>query len=110
MLVTLKPENATDEQYVFSTTGTRPVTYHNFRTRGFQPALELAGLTGKSITIHSLRSAAISLYAARGLTMLETATVMGQGDDGVTWRHYAQLFDRTDVEVRVRAAQASLEA
>ena len=61
------------------------------------------------ITIHSLRSAAISLYAARGLTMLETATVMGQADPGVTWKHYARLFDRSDVEARVRAAQASLD-
>jgi integrase len=108
MLVTLKPENATDTEFVFSTTGRKPISYHNFRTRGFQKALELAKLDGKGITIHGLRSAAISLYAARGLTMLETATVMGQADAGVTWRHYARLFDRSDVEARVRAAQASL--
>jgi hypothetical protein len=29
---------------------------------------------------------------------------------GVTWKHYARLFDRSDVEARVRAAQASLGA
>jgi hypothetical protein len=42
--------------------------------------------------------------------MLETATIMGQSDPGVTWKHYARLFDRSDVEARVRAAQASLGA
>lgn len=42
--------------------------------------------------------------------MLETATIMGQADPGVTWKHYARLFDRSDVEARVRAAQASLGA
>jgi hypothetical protein len=44
--------------------------------------------------------------------MLETATIMGQsgGNPGVTWKHYARLFDRSDVEARVRAAQASLGA
>jgi integrase len=108
MLVTLKPEKAADTDFVFSTSGRRPVSYWNFRDRGFVPALETAGLVGKGITIHGLRSAAVSIYAARGLTMLETATVMGQADPGVTWKHYARLFDRSDVNARVRAAQASL--
>jgi hypothetical protein len=98
MLVTLKPETAGDNEFVFSTTGRRPVSYWNFRDRGFAPALEKAGLGAKDITIHGLRSAAISLYAARGLTMLETATVMGQADPGVTWKHYARLFDKSDVD------------
>jgi hypothetical protein len=34
---------------------------------------------------------------------------MGQADPGVTWKHYARLFDRSDVDKRVRDAQASLE-
>jgi hypothetical protein len=63
-------------------------------------ALKEAGLDGKGIGLHTLRSAAISLYAARGLTMLETATVMGQSDSHVTWKHYARLFDPTDVAKR----------
>jgi len=110
MLVTLKPENASDHSFVFSTMGRTPIAYWNFRDRGFVPALAKAGLAGKGITIHGLRSAAISLYAARGLSMLETATIMGQADPGVTWKHYARPFDRSDVEARVRAAQASLGA
>jgi integrase len=110
MLVTLKPEQAADDGFVFSTSGRTPVSYWNFRDRGFVPALTKAELADKGITIHGLRSAAISLYAARGLSMLETATIMGQADAGVTWKHYARLFDRSDVEARVRAAQESPSA
>ena len=84
MLVTLKPEDEADDAFVFSTTGRKPVSYWNFLARGFTPAIEKAGLADRGITIHGLRSAAISLYAARGLTMFETATVMGQADPGVT--------------------------
>jgi integrase len=99
MLVTIKPMQATDDDFVFSTIGTAPIAYWNFRDRGFVPALT-----------KGLRSAAISLYAARGLSMLEMATIMGQSDPGVTRKHYARLFDRSDVEARARAAQASLGA
>jgi integrase len=110
MLIKLKPEDALDEGFVFSAKGhpDRPLGYWNLRGRGLLPALVEAGLDGKGIGLHTLRSAAISLYAARGLTMLETATVMGQSDPNVTWRHYARLFDPTKVAERVRAAQASL--
>jgi hypothetical protein len=66
-------------------------------------------LKARGITLHSLRSAAISPYAASGLTMLETADVMGQSDPHVTWKHYARLFDPTKVAERVRAAQESIE-
>ena len=104
----LIPEAADENDFVFSTTGERPIAYWNFRRRGFVPALEEAGLGGKGITIHDLRSAAISLYAARGLTVVETAALMGQSDPLVTWKHYLKLFDRSDVAARVRAAQESL--
>jgi integrase len=110
LLLGLKREDARDDEFVFvSRRGGKPISYFNFRRRGFEPALKAAKLDGKSITIHGLRSAAISLYAARGLTMLETATVMGQKDPGVTWKHYARLFDKSDVAARVRAAQSSID-
>jgi integrase len=110
MLVRLKPEDATDEDFVFASRNnrSRPISYHNFRRRGFEPALSNAGLAGKSITIHTLRSAAISLYAASGLTLEETAKVMGQKNPHVTWRHYYRLFDKSAVAARVRAAQTSI--
>jgi integrase len=109
LLVRLKPEHSKDETFVFaSKAGVRPISYWNFRRRGFQKAVEVAGLDGRRITVHDLRSAAISLYAARGLTMVEVAEVMGQSDPHVTWKHYVKLFDPTDVAARVRAAQASM--
>jgi hypothetical protein len=49
---------------VFSTTSTTTIAYWNFRDRGFVPALAKARLADKGITIHGLRSAATSLYAA----------------------------------------------
>jgi integrase len=73
------------------------------------PARRAAGLP-ETVTIHTLRSAAISLYAARGLTLNEVAEVMGQSDPQTTWKHYLRLFDRSEVEKRIRDAQASLEA
>lgn len=111
LLVRLKPEDAGDDEFVFATKThrARPVSYWNFRKRGFERALDSAGLADRGITIHGLRSAAISLYAARGLTMVEVADLMGQADPNVTWKHYAKLFDPSDVAARVRAAQASLE-
>jgi integrase len=111
LLVSIIPEDADPEPFVFHAKGKpdRPLGYWNLRKRGLVPALKEAGLDGKGIGLHTLRSAAISLYAARGLTMLETATVMGQSDPHVTWKHYARLFDPTDVAKRVRAAQESIE-
>ena len=110
MLVQIKPEDALDDEFVFASkrNSRRPISYQNFRRRGFIPALEKVGLMGKGITIHSLRSAAISLYAANGLTLEETAKVMGQKNLQVTWRHYYRLFDKSNVAERVRAARTTI--
>jgi integrase len=107
LLVALKPLDALEEDFVFASKRTpdRPLSYFNFRRRGFEPALEKAGLDGKGITIHTLRSAAISIYASSGLTLEETAKVMGQAQPHVAWRNYYRLFDKSNVAERVRAAQ-----
>jgi integrase len=104
------PPDAGSEDYVFHARGEagRPLSYHNFRVRGFRPALALADLAGKGITIHSLRSAAASLYAARGITDVELATVLGHADANVTRRVYTKLFDPKTVHDKIRTAQASL--
>jgi hypothetical protein len=34
---------------------------------------------------------------------------LGQSDPQTTWKHYLRLFDRTEVEKRIREAQASLD-
>lgn len=111
LLVGLKPEDAGDHDHVFASKANRrrPVSYHNFRTRGFEPALEKAGLAGKGITIHSLRSAAASILVRQGLTPVEVAEVLGHADANITLRVYAKLFDRSDVAARVRQAQGALD-
>jgi integrase len=109
-LLAIRPLDADDQHFVFaSEPGGRPIQYWNFRDRGFVPALTDAGLNGRGITIHDLRSAAISLYAASGLSLVEVASMVGHSDATVTARHYARLFDRSDVAARVRAAQAAIE-
>jgi integrase len=108
-LLTIKPLDAADDHFVFaSDAGGRPIQYWNFRDRGWVPALKHAGLAGKGITIHDLRSAAISLYAASGLSLVEVAAIVGHSDATVTARHYARLFDRSGVAARVRAAQEAI--
>jgi integrase len=101
------PAEADEEDFVFHVNGNarRPLSYWNFRNRGFVLALKRAGLADKGIVVHSLRSAAVSIYAASGLTLAETADVMGQADPLVTWKHYLKLFDRSKVADRIRAAQ-----
>lgn len=110
LLVGLKPEDAGEEDFVFaSRSGERPLSYWNFRSRGFVPALERAGLAGKGITVHSLRSAAASILIRQGLSPVEVAEVLGHADASITLRVYAKLFDRSDAHARVRAAQSSLD-
>jgi integrase len=101
------PADAEEDDFVFHVKGNprRPLSYWNFRGRGFIPALKLAGLADQGVVVHSLRSAAVSIYAASGLTLAETADVMGQADPLVTWKHYLKLFDRSKVADRIRAAQ-----
>jgi integrase len=104
------PPDAGSSDFVFHAKRNprRPLSYFNFRRRGFQPALEAAGLAGRGISIHSLRSAAASLYAARGVTDVELAAVLGHADANVTRRVYAKLFDPKSVHDKIREAQASL--
>jgi integrase len=106
----LIPADAEPDDFVFHAKGNpkRPVSYWNFRSRGFAKALEEAGLAGQGITIHSLRSAAASLYAARGITDVELATVLGHSDANITRKVYTKLFDPKAVHEKIRAAQDSI--
>jgi integrase len=109
LLVGLKPEAAAEDSFVFtSQAGGRPISYHNFRRRGFVTAVERAGLAGRGIVVHDLRSAAASILIRQGLTPVEVADVLGHSDTNVTMRVYAKLFDRRDTAARVRAAQAAI--
>jgi len=109
LLVEHKRENAQEEDFVFaSKLGGRPISYWNFRRRGFVKAIEAAGLSGRGITIHDLRSAAASILVRQGLTPVEVAEVLGHADANITLKVYARLFDKRDVAARVRAAQGAL--
>ncbi|MEP6978129.1 MAG: tyrosine-type recombinase/integrase [Thermoleophilia bacterium] len=106
------PANAEDEDedFVFHAKDNprRALSYWNFRARGFEPALKEAGLDGKGITVHQLRHAAVSMYASAGMTTVEVAAIVGHSDPSVTAKVYSHLFDRSEVEARVRAAQSSI--
>jgi integrase len=109
-LAQLIPADAAEDDFVFHAKGNpkRPMSCWNFRSRGFAKALEAAGLDGQGITIHSLRSAAASLYAARGVTDVELATLLGHADANITRKVYTKLFDPKAVHEEIRAAQDSI--
>jgi integrase len=109
LLVALKPDDATEDAFVFaSKPGGRPLSYWNFRRRGFATAVEAAGLADRGITIHDLRSAAASVLIRQGLTPVEVAEVLGHADSNITLKVYARLFDKRDVAARIRAAQGAV--
>jgi integrase len=110
LLVQLIPIDAEEHDFVFHSKGNaqRPLSYFNFRTRGFEPALRIAGLDEEGITVHSLRHAAVSMFAWAGLTLVEVAAIVGHADASVTAKVYTHLFESDDAHARVRAAQASL--
>jgi len=109
LLTELKRDRRANDPFVFaSRAGGSPVSYWNFRRRGFGPALAKAGLNGRGITIHDLRSAAASFLIQHDLTPVEVARLLGHADPNVTLRVYARLFDAQDVASRVRRAQSAI--
>jgi integrase len=108
LLLQLKPLKASDEDFVFAGKSGKPLGYWNVRNRGFQKAVEKAGLDGNDLTIHDLRHAAASLYIASGLTPVDVAAVLGHANASITLKVYAHLFDRSDVQARIRAAQETV--
>jgi integrase len=108
LLIRLKPLDASDADFVFAGKRGTPLGYWNVRNRGFQKAVEQAGLGGNGLTIHDLRHAAASLYISSGLSAVDVAAVLGHANASTTLRIYAHLFDRSDVEAKVRAAQESV--
>jgi len=108
LLLSIKPEDATDVSFVFASKSGNPLSYWNVRRRGFVTALEAAGLAGRGITVHDLRSAAASILVAQGLSPVDVASVLGHQDANITLRVYAKLFAPRDVADRVRAAQGAI--
>jgi integrase len=109
VLALAKPEDATDEDFVFAARHRRgPIGYWNFRNRGFAEVLKRAGFGGR-ITVHDLRHACASLLIAQGLPATEVAEHLGHRDATTTLRIYARLFDKTAAHARARAAFDVLE-
>lgn len=97
---------STEEAFVFASRVGTALNARNVVRRGFEPALEAAGLRpiDPKITFHDLRHAFASIMIERGTTSVELATVMGHRDSRTTERIYIHLFNRAKMEARVRAA------
>lgn len=84
-----------------------PVSHGNFRRRGWEKALEDAGLTdGPKVTPHDARHAFASQMAELGLTSADVAETMGHTTAGVTERIYTHAFNRDAREEHVRQAMS----
>jgi integrase len=97
---------AGDEDFVFaSKKGGNPPLHSNFRRRGWEPAVEAAGLTdGPKVTPHDARHAFASQMSDLGLTSSDVAEVLGHTTAGVTERIYTHAFNREEREERIRQA------
>ena len=100
---------AQEDDFVFPSKKGTPLFARNVVLRGFEPALELAGLnTAKpKITFHDLRHAFASIMIERGINSTVLADVMGHRDSRTTERIYIHLFNRQRTDDSVRAAMQS---
>ena len=83
--------------------GNGPLSYWNFRDRGWAEALKSAGLTGL-VTIHDCRHAAASYLISAGISDVDVARTLGHSNANVTRAVYARAFDRAKSDERVRSA------
>ena len=100
-----------DTAFVFASKTGTALNRSNVRNRGLAPALEAAGLSGRTpmITFHDLRHAFASIMIAQGITSIVLAKVLGHTDSRTTERIYIHVFDRERTEDRVRdAMQAAI--
>ena len=103
---------AGDADFVFAPEpGARPLLQGNFRKRGWNPAIEEAGLSsdGIRITPHDARHAFVSQVASLGLTPSDVAEVVGHTSAKVTEQVYLHVFNRAAREAKVRRAMLLAE-
>jgi integrase len=99
---------ADDDTFVFARSkGENPPNQENFRHRGWEPAIERAGLTeGPRITPHDARHAFASELAAYGVPVAAITEVLGHSSSQVTESTYLHAFDRAETTLAaVRAVQ-----
>ena len=110
ILAAAKPADAQGEQFCFPARhGAAPISYWNFRQRGFAKALDRAGMADNGVTIHDLRHCAASLLIASGISDVEVAAQLGHSSANVTRAIYAHVFDGAAAHQRVRNAFGSIE-
>ena len=96
-----------DEHFVFCSKKGTPLEHRNVAKRGFQAAVEAAGLNvpgEPKLTQYDLRHAFASVVAHHGLAAVDLATFMGHTDARVTEQTYIHPFDRAATAERFRTA------
>ncbi len=107
VLAVMKPDTATDEDYVFASKEGTPLNYWNARDRGVKLAMEKAGIT--DARVHDLRHAYVSLLCSSGLSPIEVAGLAGHKDATTTLSTYASWFGSADaVHEKAKAALSIL--
>jgi integrase len=85
-----------------------PPTQSNYRHRGWDRAVEKAGLSGgPRVTPHDARHAFVSQLASLGIASSDLAEILGHTTAGVTESIYTHSFDRQARETRVREAMVT---
>ena len=103
---------ADDSDFIFARAkGAKPPGQSNFRRRGWNPAIEAAGLTdGPKVTPHDSRHAFASQMDELGLSSSDVTEVLGHSTTGITERIYIHAFNRDAREERVRNAMTAAMA
>lgn len=88
--------------------GENPPSQSNFRRRGWNPAVQAAGLTeGPRVTPHDARHAFTSQMAHLDLTSGDLAPILGHTTAGITEAIYVHAFNREAREARIREAMVA---
>jgi integrase len=94
-----------DDALLFTTPGSKPLRYNQWRKAYFDPAVSAAGLT--DVTPHDLR-ASHGTWVADRYGVMTAAHRLGHSNASVTTRHYARPIAGRDGQV-AEAADAWLE-
>jgi integrase len=104
----LRSRFSKETDHVFPSRTGGPLSHRNVEARGFDKAIEEAGLVfTPKLVLHDLRHVYASMMIERGITSMELADQMGHSNSGVTERRYVHLFNRQRTEDKLRAALQS---
>jgi integrase len=100
----LRSDYSADDDLVFASREGTPLGHRNVTRRGFEPAVERAGI--EDVTFHDMRHAFASRMIARGIEPVTLAKLMGHEDIRETLNTYSHLWDRVRTDEAVREAMA----